>query len=340
MWKVILLFLPWIALIFGENTPDLKSPEDIQIEINQAEKDFEIAQKMFIPWYTGPLITSSANNVAPGHFNIQPYVYLTLNHAQFNTHRTSVSTPNSYVISPLIVLQAGLTNWLDITLIPQATFKWQSDQFASNFNDLSLSLGFQLAKEGLYQPSMRLFLGESFPTGKHNNLDPSKLGLDSMGSGAFQTTLGLTISKIFWWLKLHPIATRLSGSYSIADHKAHVTNFNAYGGTYGTDGNVKVGNTLNLDLGLEFSLNQRWVIATDIVYTASNKSSFSGSHGTTEFGLPAEVGAPSSDSFSLSPAIEYNVTDTQGFIGGIWFPLTGRNSANFITLMLSYTAYF
>lgn len=340
MKKAFFLFLAGIAVIFGENTPDLKSPEDIQLEINQAQTDFEIAQKMFIPWYTGPLITSSANNVAPGHFNIQTYLYLTVNHAQFNAKRQSISAPNSYVISPLVVLQAGLTSWLDMTLIPQVTFKWQSGEFASNFNDLSLTFGFQLARETIYFPNMRLFLGESFPTGKYNNLDPKKTGLDAMGSGAFQTTLGMTISKIFWWLKLHPIATRLSGSFSVADHKANVTNFNAYGGTYGTDGKVQVGNTLNLDLGLEFSLTQRWVFATDIVYTASSKSSFSGTKGITPLGLPAEVGAPSSDSFSLSPAIEYNVTDTQGFIGGIWFPLTGRNSANFVTLMLSYTAYF
>lgn len=84
MKKAFFLFLAGIAVIFGENTPDLKSPEDIQLEINQAQTDFEIAQKMFIPWYTGPLITSSANNVAPGHFNIQTYLYLTVNHAQFN----------------------------------------------------------------------------------------------------------------------------------------------------------------------------------------------------------------------------------------------------------------
>ena len=37
-------------------------PEQIEKQIEKAQSDLEVAEKMFIPWYTGPLITGSANN--------------------------------------------------------------------------------------------------------------------------------------------------------------------------------------------------------------------------------------------------------------------------------------
>ncbi len=312
--------------------PQIKSPEEIKIELNQAETDFEIAQKIFIPWYTGPLIASSANNVPPGHINLQPYFYMKLTHAEYNHERRSVDIPNISSLSPLFIFQVGLTDWLDFTTAPQGNFQWQKSAFGGSFNDLPLQFGFQIYHETPYIPSIRFVLGELFPTGKYQNLNPTRLGLDSGGQGAYQTIFGLNISKVFWWFKLNPIALRFASSYNVANAKVNVKNYNTYGGGFGTDGKVSVGNTLNLDLGLEISINQKWVFATDLCYTSSQKSTFKGftAQGTN-------VGSPSSDQLSIAPAIEYNINSNSGFIGGVWFTATGRNSANFVQLVLSYT---
>ena len=338
MNKSFLIFCLSLTSIYAAEI--IKSPEEIQQEINQAQADFEIAKKMFNPWYTGPLIASSASNVPPKMIMLQPYLYLTTNYGQYNNHWKSVSTPNTFTMSPLIVFETGITNWMDITIVPQGIFRWESGQFGDGVADIPIQLGFQIYKETPYIPNIRFVLGELFPIGNYEYLDPQRIGLDATGQGAFQTIFGLNISKIFWWFKLHPIATRLATSYLVPDHKVNVQGYNAFGGSSNTNGEVKVGNTLTLDLGIEVSLTQRWVFATDIVYSTSSKTTFSGNPGTTDDGLPASNGSPSSDQFSLAPAIEYNLNQNSGFIGGVWFTVAGRNSGNFASVILSYTTMF
>ena len=63
MLKFILLLIPF--LLIAQDQP-IKSPEEIQAELDQAEAQFRKAEKMFNPWYTGPLIASSASMVPPG----------------------------------------------------------------------------------------------------------------------------------------------------------------------------------------------------------------------------------------------------------------------------------
>lgn len=318
---------------------EVKTPAQIEQEIQQAQHDFEIAKKMFTPYYTGPLITGSANNVPMGHVNLQPYLYFTTNYAQFNKHRHSQSTPNTYILNPLLVFQVGITLWMDFTVIPQSFFKWKKGHNAQEWGDTSAQVGFQLVKEQRYVPAFRLIIGEVFPSGKYKWLDSDKMGIDGTGAGVYSTSVGLNISKVLWWFKLHPMQVRLASQYLVPNARTRVHGFNSYGGGHHTDGKVKVGNTLSLDLGVEVSLTQKWAFATDFVYTYSNKSSFEGRPGTVH-GLPAGNGAPSNDNFSIAPAIEYNVSENGGFIGGLWFSAAGRNSANFISLVLSYTQLF
>lgn len=328
------------AFSFANGPESVKSPEQIQRELNQAQSDFETAQKMFIPWYTGPLITGSANNVPVGRVNIQGYLFLENQYASFTGNRKSVSIDDIYTVNPLFLVQYGITKWLDFTATGQGFFRWQNSQNAQHFGDTTVNFGLQILTQKPYSPSIRFVIGENFPSGKYEHLSANKNGIDSTGAGAYSTNIGLNFNQIFWGSLLHPVSVRFSSSYTIPNHKVDVEGFNSYGGGYGTNGKVDVGQTLNLDLGIEVSLTQKWVFATDIAYFYSNSSSFSGTPGTTSTGAVASNGAPSADQLSLAPAIEYNPNENGGFIGGIWFPVTGRNSSNFISLVLSYTYLF
>jgi len=319
---------------------DVKTPEEIQQELDQAQRDFERAKEMFIPWYTGPLITASANNVPKGKYNVQGYLFITTDYAQFNDNRKSKDIPNIFTLKPLLLFQKGLLTWLDITVIGQGFFRWREGEYAQRYGDTSVQCGFQLVKQTPYVPSVRLILGESFPTGRYQKLHPEKAGIDASGSGAFETIVGLVVNKIFWSNPKHPVSVRFATTYNFPDHSVEVEEFNAYGGGFGTDGKICAGSTLNLDLGVEVSLTQKWVFASDVAYSFSTKSTFSGTPGFIAPGIPAANGGPTSDNLSLAPAIEYNVSSTGGFIGGVWFPITGRNSSNFISAVLSYTQLF
>ncbi|MCH9612404.1 MAG: hypothetical protein S4CHLAM102_08940 [Chlamydiia bacterium] len=323
-----------------EQSDPVQSPEEINRELAAAQARFEEAEKMFIPWYTGPLIAGSASTVPKGRWNIQGYLYLTDAYSRFTGNRRVVNQTDIYTVNPLVLFQYGLTEWMDITVTPQAIFNWQGNASASEFGDLPVTLGFQLLKETPYVPSLRFTVGETFPTGKYDNLSPNKGGIDSSGGGVYKTVFGLNISKIFWNVPVHPYRFRLSTNYAFADNKASVDNFHAYGGGVGTNGDVSVGGQVNVDLGFEISLTQVWVFAADLAYFYQSHSSFTGTPGVISTGAVASNGAPSSDQLSLAPAIEYNFDENGGLIVGIWFPLTGRNSSNFISLVSSLTYLF
>ncbi|MCI5053076.1 MAG: hypothetical protein MRY21_08100 [Simkaniaceae bacterium] len=318
----------------------VKSPAQIQAELDEAQATFERAQKMFIPYYTGPLITASATNVPMGHTNIQPYLYLTDTYAAFNSKRRSIDQTNIFTIQPLFLWQYGLTHWLDINIIAQGYLRWRKGQSAQRFGDSILQFGLQALTETPYRPKIRITLTETFPSGQYTKLSPNKGGIDSTGSGTCTFTPGIIISKVLWWFPLHPMSIRLAMDYNIPNYKAKVKGFHTYGGGFDTNGRIKVGQSYDIDLGVEWSITQRWVFATDFVWTQSFKSTFSGTEGTAKDGTVAVNGLPSSDNFSISPAIEYSPNDTGGFIGGIWLPVTGRNSSNFVSLVMSYTQLF
>jgi hypothetical protein len=312
------------------------SPELVQQQLDKAEKDFKTAKEMFNPWYTGPLITPSANLLPPGLFNMQPYLFVTDNYAHFDEHGKSHSIPDLISLKGLVVLQAGVFDWLNILFTPQYIRNSQSHHCASNFGDTSVSLNFGLYKETSYYPGVAFSIGESFPSGKYQKLNPKKGGVDATGAGSYETTFSLNFGKVlWWWLPKHPMNTRLSLSYQFAV-PTHIEGFNAYGGGFHTHGKVHPGSTFSADFGYEFSINQRWVLALDAVYSYTRKTTFSGNPGVDAFGLPTAVGGPFNDQFSLAPAIEYNLSSNFGFIAGVWFSPWGRNSLDFVSGVFSF----
>lgn len=309
-------------------------PEVVEEQLEDAEAQFQRAKKMFNPWYTGPLLAPSANIVPPGSFNIQPYLFITNNYARFNEHAHAKDIPNLHQLNPVCIFQFGILPWMNGIVTFQGLKNKQQGHSDMNWGDSSFSLGFSLLKESAYAPALLFSIKQSFPTGKYQHLNSHKHGVDATGSGAYQTTLGFNISKVVWWLVTHPIAIRLAQSWGLPA-MVHVKGLNAYGGDRTTHGKVRLGHSYSADLGLELSLTQRWVIATDVVYNYAQKVSFSGHRGKD-----AVVGGPFSDQLSLAPAIEYNVNENLGFLGGVWFTVWGRNSSDFLSGIVSFTYSF
>lgn len=314
-------------------------PEVIQGELDQAEKDFYEARKMFNPWYAGPLITGSAHTLDPGLLNIQPYLYVIDNYRKYNGHRDTISIPDLVVVNPQVYIQTGIVKGVDFTLGLQGVWQKQMGISAGGYGDTIASLGIAIIQESAYIPAVKIGLTELFPTGKYQNLDPAKNGLDAIGEGSYQTTITLNIGKVVWWIMTHPMALRLSLNYKLPS-KVHVENFNAYGGGYGTNGTVRPSKLFQGDIGIEYSFTQKWVIATDIVYNYFGQTRFSGIQGTTAAGTPASNVSPAGDQLSLAPALEYNPAPYMGVLGGVWFSVYGRNALDFISAVISYYQVF
>lgn len=337
MRKSFLLFiLPLVLYSQEPSRSSHKSPEQIELEIDQAEADFKKAKKMFNPWYTGPLVTPTVEMVAPGSVNIQPYLFVIDNYAEFNEDRHSISQPNLINLNSLVTIQTGITDTMDITVNLEGDASWERGKSGGGFSDITVMLGFPICLETPYVPQIKVNIQESFPTGRYERLSSNGLNLSSTGTGAYQTTFSLGTSKILFWSYKHPMCIRTFVGYTLSP-KVKVSGFNTYGGGFGTKGKVHPGNIFAADLGIEYSITQTWVAALDIVYTATNRSKFHGIPGTDSSGSPATVGTGYSDNLSLAPAIEYNWNDNLGVIGGVQFSVYGRNSENFVSTIFSFS---
>jgi hypothetical protein len=276
----------------------------------------------------------------PGWGNIQPYVYVVDNYARFNSERHSESLPSHLItLNPTTTLQFGMTPSTDITLGMQAFGNWQYDHAGGGYGDTTVAIGFQINKQSLHVPGIRFSIKETFPTGQFQHLNTNGFGLSATGGGSYQTQFSLSLSKILFWDYLHPMNFRVYFSYNLPTCVT-VKGFNTYGGGVGAHAKVHPGNSFNADMGLEVSLSQRWVLATDLVYSSTNSTGYSGFSGMTESGDLASIGGGFNDNLSLAPAVEYNWNENLGILGGIWFSVYGRNSLNFVSGVVSMTWTF
>jgi len=333
MYKLLFFLILSTSIYSQENTPP-PPPEEIEKELQSAKDEFERAQKLFNPWYSGPLLTGSGNTFSPGKYGIQPYLYVTDNYARFNENGNSSSISNLLVVNPLLSVTTGITKSVEIATDFSWFYKDQSDTSATGFSDVGVRIGLGLAKETLTTPAVKVNIKEIFPSGRYESLDPTKNGLDATGGGSYKTLVGLAASKIVLWSDLHPMMLR--GSISvILPADVHVNGFNAYGGGFGTDGIVSPGKGLSCAFAFEYSITQHWVFANDFVYGYTTEKTFRGTPGIKADGSPATVGGPFSDNFSIAPAIEYLPTQNLNFIVGVWASLWGRNSLKFVSGVFS-----
>lgn len=313
-----------------KTTQEHMTPAQIEQELQSAEAQFNRAREMFNPWYTGPLITPSASMMPPGWGNFQPYIYMIGNYAKYNIERKPIAlADNLYQFLSQNIVQIGITKSMDVIIIPSAEGQWQAGQSGGGFLDLPIALGWPIVLQSLYVPQIKFSIQETFPTGRYQNLSSNGLALSGVGAGSYQTQFSLAFSKVILWSYKHPMNLRLVFAYTVAT-AVHVKGFNFQGGGYGTRGTVHLGNKFATDLGIEWSINQPWVLCLDVVYTAQNETKFNGYPGTLKDGAPATVGSPYQDNLSLAPGIEYNWNENLGVLGGAWFSVYGRNSLAFV----------
>ncbi|MBI5346260.1 MAG: hypothetical protein HZB76_03875 [Chlamydiae bacterium] len=316
--------------------------------------------KEYEPWYTGPFEADSATNIPKGDVGIYPYYYYQVSHAQYTPSGTRSSLPTITMQTGELALQVGITKWLDITFDSRVVFSKQLTAKTTEISDTYVKLGFQLAKDkkGAIMPAVRFIIRETFPTGKYKNLNPDKRGLDSSGSGSYETDFGLRFSKTVFWWKCHPIKFVFTLDYNVLTDVS-VQGFNTYGGGFGTDGSIKPGRTFYTIFSFDFSLTQKFAFSMDTVFGRTAGSSFNGQTGfdvsgasitnqpAIPFGqlVPITVIATRPENtlsisvLFLSPALEYNFSPNLGVIVTYLISMYGTNTLEFRTVAanLSYS---
>ena len=196
--------------------------------------------------------------------------------------------------------------------------------------------GFQILRDNKedWTPDLRLVLGETFPTGKYQHLNPRKGGSDIFGTGAYVTTAILILAKTFYTDPRHPYNLNLN-LYYIQPSGVPIHGTSLYGGSADTRGRAFPNAGFITNLAIEYSLNMNWALGMDIRYVHQNKTTFKGNKGfLNQFGLP------SSEQFSLAPCIEYSWSYYFSTAIGPWFSIAGRNSSAFFGIIGNIYTYF
>lgn len=287
------------------------------------------------PWFTGPLLCSSAHTIPPGHVNVEPYIFFMTNTGNYDQKGNIRPTPHAYTLLSENPIQVGVTKWMDFQVNPQLFYRFTQGVRSTQVGDLPLAVGFQIFNitERTLTPAMKLSLKAVLPFGKFEHLNPKKLGTDGAGTGSFLPAIGVTFSRLFPLPEPHYLGTRLNLNYTIPN-SVHVKGLNVYGGAPDTNGRVYPGNVFTGDFGAEFSLTQNWVLAMDLLYVYSNKTRFSGNPGTL-----GVMKSPFYEQLSIAPALEYNWNINVGVIAGAWFTLTGKNASRFANSVIALNLY-
>lgn len=300
--------------------------------VESAESDPGIAGDE--PWFTGPLLTPSPRVVKIGHVNLEPYLYYTIVNGVYDDNWDAHSLPNFYQFRPQLVFKIGLSETVDLTGAIQSVASWTQGKSSSSFGDMPLGFDIRIYEgdEKDVISYAKFTVQEIFPTGRYQNLRPSRLGTDAGGQGAYYTSFGFTFSKLAKFSSGRFLEWRTNISAAFAP-RVHVRGLNVYGGAPGTKGTVSLGPTYLLLTAIEYTMTKRWTFACDFQASYFGRERFKGR-------TAAPVGSAPSAQFSIAPAIEYNWDECCGIIVGTWFSLAGRNSPRFYNIVAAYNYYF
>ncbi len=293
------------------------------------------------PWLTGPVLAPSANTPEIGSPAIEPILTLFCTYGDYDENWKVKSEKNIWAINPLVLFTFAVSEKVGVEVLGSFISSYQGSKHSTHWQDTIALIGYQVAQDqkDSWIPDFRLLIEATFPTGRHDDLDSDKDGIDSTGQGAYFLGPGFVFQKLFY-LPHHFFVLHGSAAYFFPT-RAKMKGMSAYGGGKGTKGTIEPGGIFTAFLSGEYSFSQRWAIASDIMFLHQNSASdFRGVLGVTPTGAPAIVGLAASTQVSLSPGIEYNFSAYSGMIFGSWFTVAGRNTDAFVSAYIAYLHIF
>lgn len=295
--------------------------------------------------FTGPLVTPSPSTLPQGRFYAQPYWIQTHATGRYDDKgdRHALKDPTDLSLLTLL-LSAGITDHLAAELVLDSARSTQGGQHSDGFRvaDSGVRLRY-LFREGdalNSKAALAVMLGQSLPTGRYDELGDNLL--NGQGSGVSRSNLSLLGQNYHWLSNGRPLRWRWQARWSPAPRDVSVKGASVYGTDRSFRGHVSPGPALSAALGLEYSINQHWALAVDL--TASRQS------GNLLDGTELDVSGQrqqvqqhdgASRSFSVAPALEYNINHQIGFLVGVQASLPGgRNSASYLSPQASMTLLF
>ena len=290
-------------------------------------------------WFTGSLVSPSPALPKAGLVAIEPYDIVTLGTGYYDAsgHHHGGSD-NARTETGLSLFEYGLTDRLSIETIPADNFSWNSTNTSrgQRVSDLPIDLKYRVLNANTVTgaPSVTFDLGMEFPTGSYDRLGS---GLDGTGGGSYNLRQGITLQSLFDTWGNHPLRIRVWEQFQLPLTHPSVKDVSVYGTGTGFDGTAHPGSQWAAGISPEYGLTQRWLLATDIVYTYADGSRV---RGTDAGGDNVNFSSGSSKSWSFAPAVEYNWSPLYGIIAGVQFSFAGHNTSSYVAPQIALNMVF
>ena len=294
-------------------------PVPVKAEAADVER---LREAMKTARWTGPMLASNAETLPQGHFYTEPYFYTVIVDGDHHPGSSGF-------------YQYGLFDNLTVGVQPAFAT-------ATNRPDRGMALGdFKLLSQLRLThftpdhriPTVAIVVNAAVPTGKHDRLRASQEG---HGSGAFAPEVGINVQHYFLLKNDRLLRARINVLKSFPQ-RTDVVGRSVYGTAAGFRGHAKPGSRTTLIGAVEYSLTREWVLAFDVIRESTSKTKVRGSD---EDGLLVTQTIPSSRSFGLAPAIEYNSSDRFGILFGVWISPKGHNAPASVTPAIALSRFW
>lgn len=282
-------------------------------------------------WWTGSLLSTSAETMAVSHWLMEPFLANSAVTHAFDSHGRLQNVPAVERTSAGVFVMYGLADGISIGAVPRAQLR-EHDALhsgtATTVGDTTTMLQIRLRGRDLasWLPAVSLLIAETLPTGRFDHLSGS--AQQGSGSGVYRTDVALYAQSLFYTPGNHPLRARINLTYSTFGI-AKLSGVSVYGTPHGFRGRVDPGPGFAADTSFELSLSPRWVLALDVFHAHQESVSIRGAVsqriGGSYVAEPFALIGRASSNWILAPAIERNFNSNVGVITGIELTISGHN---------------
>ena len=291
------------------------------------------------PYYTGSLLSPSPAAPKQGLLAFEPYVLYTTNPGTFSPRGglSPVATEGT-ALQTFTLIKYGITDNVSIELLPQSSWNFSSRGFdsGSEFSDFPVELEYLVTRQDKRtgKPSITLSAGIVFPTGKYQNLYN---GFDGSGTGTYRMRVGALAQSLLFGESEHPVRIRAFAAGVIPLTSTSISGVSTYGTDAPFSGKGYIGGSGFVGASVEYSVTQKLVFATDVVYgfAASNVVIGREANGTL-----ANARSGPSANLQIAPAIEYSFNDNFGIIAGCAIAVEGQNTSQVVQPQIAFNFVF
>jgi len=312
----------------------------------EGEGRYEEIKEGECPATFGPIITDTAIPIDKGKLAIQPTWGLSLVTNTLSPSWRRISAGGDFKsLGMSAKFTYGLLNNLEVYTVIPYVHNWAGNvsevgpngERAADFGglgDISLTLKYRLVEEGPVAPTVSALFTPTFPSGHFQHLNPGRLDTDQLGSGSYNFTTGLNLSKYmrpfifyanFWYTMGTAYSSKEDRSPLLRDENGEMVE----GDPVSTRLRLYPRDFVTVNLAAEYPITKQWVALVELTSTWD---------GGRLFGHKANL--PPGALLSLLPGIEYMATEKFSLALGVNIDLVGKNAAANITPLLSMVYVF